>query len=114
MVGDEILIEIDETLNRLIENAEVIQKVDPKALSDQEIDSFQKTQESLLHHLIHMDELLERKRKVGPIDKRASRFQIQEKRVRFEQLKNLYTPTLSKPKQIIVPKRRRKKFLVLI
>ena len=54
MFGEEILLEIDGTLDQLIRNAEVIQKVDMLDLTETEIEAFKKTQESLLQHLMHM------------------------------------------------------------
>ena len=115
MLGDEILLEIDATLDRLIQNAEAIQKVELSDLSEIEIDSFQKTQESLIHHLIHMDECLERKR-VGVIDKRSASFKIQEKRTKFEHLKKTVHKNLAdiSGRHTIVCKRRRKKLLALL
>ena len=113
MVGAEILLEIDETLDRLIQNAEAIQKVSPSDLSEVEVEAFQKTQESLIHHLLHMDEQLATKR-TAVIDKRASHYQIQQKRTRFENLKRSYNTTLSEARKraLITPKRRAKKLLV--
>ena len=56
MVGEEIILEIDATLDRLICNAEAVQNVNFNELSETEIKAFQKTQESLLQHLMHMDQ----------------------------------------------------------
>jgi hypothetical protein len=113
MIGEEILLEIDETLDRLIQNAEAIGQVDPSDLSDVEIDAFQKTQESLLHHLIHMDEELAAKQVAIP-DKRSSRYRIQEKRSQFERLKQSYHATLAEARRpyAMMPKRRAKRLLV--
>ena len=116
MLGEEILIEIDATLESLIENAEAIQRVDVTDLLDHEIDSFQKTQESLIHHLIALDEKLESKRKKASVDKRSACFKIQEKRSRFEGLKRSYQAHFNeaKTKQAIICKRRRKKLLAFL
>lgn len=113
MLGDEILIDIDTTLDRLIQNAEAIQKVDIKKLLQHELDAFQKTQDSLIHHLLHMDELLENKRTCPPYDQRAARFKIAEKRCRFALLKQSYAPRIQKAKtqDSIFCKRRSKKLL---
>lgn len=112
MVGEDILIEIDGTLDQLIRNAEVIENVDLKDLSETEIDAFQKTQESLLQHLIHMDEFLVQKR-IGLKfqDKRSASYKIQEKLLRFERLKNSYHDSISRAqsKLPILLKRRSKK-----
>lgn len=113
MIGEEILIEIDGTLDQLIRNAEVIENVDLKELSETEIDAFQKTQESLLQHLIHMDEFLVIKRNsLKQQDKRSASFKIQEKLLRFEKLKHSYHQNISKvqSKLPILSKRKSKRF----
>lgn len=114
MVGEDILMEIDGTLDQLIRNAEVIEDVNLKELSETEIDAFQKTQESLLQHLIHMDEFLVAKRNSLKMqDKRSASFKIQEKLLHFERLKDSYNKSLSKAKKKlpILSKRRSKRFL---
>lgn len=116
MIGEEILQEIDATLDQLIRNASAIQSASIKDLSDTEIEAFQKTQESLLQHFIHMDQLLEAKRKgIGALDKKSSSYKIQEKRTRFETLKSDYRKTLAEAaKKQTVPilsKRKAKRFL---
>jgi len=96
MVGMEILIEIDATLDRLICNAEAIQHVSLTELSELELAAFQKTQESLLHHLLHMDQTLEAKKAGLRVqDKRSAQVQIREKRARFERLKTSYCKSLA-------------------
>ncbi len=114
MVGEDILLEIDGTLDQLIRNAEAIENVDLKNLSETEIDAFQKTQESLLQHLIHMDEFLVAKRNSLKLqDKRCASFKIQEKLLRFEKMKNSYHQSLSKAQRHlpILSKRRSKRVL---
>ena len=116
MIGEEILLEIDSTLDRLILNAEAIQNVKLEELSETELEAFQKTQESLLQHFIHMDQFLETKTKNLRVqDKKSSRNQIQEKLLRFEKLKNSYhkeiNHTLSRKSEIL-SKRRGKRILV--
>ncbi|MES2273568.1 MAG: hypothetical protein V4487_05215 [Chlamydiota bacterium] len=116
MLGEEIIIEIDTTLDQLIRNAEVIQNVDLKELSETEIEGFQKTQESLLQHLLHMDQFLETKSKSLRIpDKRSAGYKIQEKLLAFEKLKSAYSKNIKETavfrKNPILSKRRSKKFL---
>jgi len=60
MFSEDILYEIDLTLDKLIENAQAMKDI---SLLQEEIEAFQKTQASLLEHLIHMDNLLKEKRK---------------------------------------------------
>ncbi len=114
MVGQDILMEIDGTLDQLIRNAEVIEKVDLKDLSETEIEAFKKTQESLLQHLLHMDEFLVAKRNSLKMqDKRSASFKIQSKLLQFEKMKNSYHKNLSQlqSKMPILSKRRAKRFL---
>ncbi len=114
MVGEEILLEIDETLDQLIRNAEVIEKVDLKDLSETEIDAFNKTQESLLQHLMHMDQFLVAKKDSLKLqDKRSASFKIQDKLLKFEKMKSSYHKSLSAvgSKTPILSKRRNKRVL---
>lgn len=87
MFAQEILLEIDATLEQLIRNAETLRRVDMSELSDAEIDGFQNTQESLLHHLMYLDQTFEAKRKSVTFQNTKSvLFKIQEKHQRFEKL----------------------------
>lgn len=113
MVGEEILLEIDETLSQLIQNAEAIEKADLKDLTETEIEAFNKTQESLLQHLLHMDEFLVAKRNSLKLqDKRSASFKIQEKLLKFEKMKSSYHKNLSEAqrKTAILSKRKNKRF----
>lgn len=118
MIGEEILMEIDSTLDQLICNAEAIQTVSLSELSETEIEAFQKTQESLLQHLIHMDQFLETKSKSLKVqDKKSSRFQIQEKLQKFEKLKDSYHKNIYNTmhrKSEMLSKRRGKKLLASV
>ena len=117
MVGEDILLEIDKTLDQLICNAEVIENIDLKELSETEIEAFQKTQESLLQHLIHMDEFLSAKRQnLKMQDKKSASFKIQEKLLRFEKMKNSYHKSLSKAQKNLpfFSKRRSKRFFIKV
>lgn len=116
MFGEEILMEIDSTLDQLIRNAEAIQNVEMRDLSETEITAFQKTQESLLHHLLYMDQFLETKRKTLRLqDKRSASYKIQEKLLKFEKLKSKYSKNLSETarKTPILSKRRHKRLLAI-
>lgn len=110
MIGEEILIQIDQTLDQLIRNAEIIQKVDLKELSENEIEAFQKTQESLLHHFLHMDQHLEHTR----IDLRIQdrRRENYKKYSKFEKLKSAYYKNISEArKRAVLSKRKTKRLL---
>lgn len=116
MISEEIILEIDATLDRLICNAEAIQNVNLSELSETEIEAFQKTQESLLQHFMHMDQFLETKAKnLKTENKKSARNQIREKFVKFEKLKESYHKEISNTlmrKSEILSKRRCKKVLI--
>ena len=57
--GEEILSDIDLTLDQLIKNAATIQSISFDALLANEIEALQKTQESLLARLFHMNNLID-------------------------------------------------------
>lgn len=114
MFAEEILIEIDATLDNLIRNAEALNGAELSDLSDIEIDAFQKTQESLLYHFLHMDEALETKRKEVRIpNKNSASYKIQEKLDRLEKLKDAINNKIERTskKQPILSKRRGKRLL---
>ncbi|OGN55251.1 MAG: hypothetical protein A3D96_06680 [Chlamydiae bacterium RIFCSPHIGHO2_12_FULL_44_59] len=114
MIGEEILLEIDETLSRLIQNAEAIQSVQWNALSETEMNAFQNTQESLLQHLLHMDGCwLMRKNSLKNPRVHSSTLKIQEKLKHFEQLKTSYSKSISsaRKKTPFFSKRKKKSLL---
>lgn len=53
---EKILSEIDATLDQLIRNAQTLEGADWDHVSEIEIEAFQKTQESLLHHWLDLDQ----------------------------------------------------------
>ncbi|MES2344491.1 MAG: hypothetical protein V4494_00935 [Chlamydiota bacterium] len=78
--GEEILADIDTTLDQLICYADNIHMA---SLSDFEVDALQKTQESLLARLIHMEEMLN---KEGKPAKQKSLEGVQEKIKQYSKL----------------------------
>lgn len=62
---DDVLAEIDITIDQLLENAKVLKKIASKECYLDEISALEKTQESLIAHLIHMDEILKKKDKAS-------------------------------------------------
>jgi hypothetical protein len=87
MLGEDVLFDIDATLDSLIKNAEVLNEVSLKDLSEEEVMAFHKTQESLLNHLVSMDTMLEQKRKsIKKPDKRSVQYNIQEKLLKFKKI----------------------------
>jgi len=58
---DAVLFEIDATIDQLLENAKALKKISSKELYQEEVSALERTQESLIAHLIHMDEMLRKK-----------------------------------------------------
>lgn len=110
-MDQKIVYEIDNTLDQLIRNAEAISNADLQALSETELEAFQKTQESLLHHLLALDQLMVKKT-VATNGKTAST-RIREKRMRFNDMACEYTPRLSEmqERKSILSKRKKKRFI---
>lgn len=61
MERSEILNEIDGTMDQLIKNAAALNEVTSDPLYQTEVEALQKTQESLLAHLLHFDRFLKEK-----------------------------------------------------
>lgn len=55
---EKILVDIDTTLDQLIKNATTFERIASDALYAEELTALQKTQESLLARLVHMNDLL--------------------------------------------------------
>ncbi|MDE3046326.1 MAG: hypothetical protein KGJ02_06760 [Verrucomicrobiota bacterium] len=109
MICANIVHEIDKTLDQLIQNAEVISDVELSELSDTELEAFQKTQESLLQHLLHMDQFLSTSTQELYLNTKVP---LQEKLFKFEELKTHYTSHLEKTlrQRQLLWKRRSKRF----
>lgn len=99
MFSEEILCEIDLTLDRLIENIAAMKDV---TLLKEEIEIFQKKQENLLQHLIHMDKLLEEKSKTLKIPNHEQRkLSINKKLSKFEILNSKFINKASEKIRLI-------------
>ncbi len=61
--SEEILVDIDTTLDQLICNASAFEQIEAASLYEEEISALHKTQESLLARLVHMKDLLDHKHK---------------------------------------------------
>jgi hypothetical protein len=83
--GEEILADIDTTLDQLIHNAEALRMAPLQTLEEAEVVAMQKIQESLLAHLLHMDGLLDRDEKKQLLQKKAKK-ELQEKIAHFSRL----------------------------
>jgi pyruvate/2-oxoacid:ferredoxin oxidoreductase alpha subunit len=117
VVGEEILIEIDETLDQLIRNAEALKSANIQELTETEIEAFQKTQDSLLHHFLYMDQFLaEKKMSQKVVDARSVQCKIKEKLGQYEKLKSVCHSEIEKTyknKRALLLKRRAKKRLLV-
>lgn len=65
----DIISEIDDTIEQLIKNGKVLKNIETKKCYEQETEALNKAQESLLAHLIHMDDLLKSKKSQTPAEK---------------------------------------------
>ena len=94
--GEEILADIDATLDQLIENANVINQISLNSLFQDEVDALQKTQESLLSRLINMQSLLDNNsQKKKPLSKKTNIAPIQKKISCFSKLNALLIKQVS-------------------
>ena len=85
--GEEILADIDATLDQLIKNAEAVRGISFDTLFENEVAALQKTQESLLAHVIHMDQLMGEEKKKTPQRRKSMRYQeIKQKVAEFTKL----------------------------
>lgn len=82
--GEEILADIDGTLDQLIENADVLKRISLTTLYTSEVEALQKTQESLLARLVHMNDLLKGRKK--PEEGQEPLESIEKKILRFGKL----------------------------
>jgi hypothetical protein len=114
MIAEEILSRIDAALDQLIFNAETLNGINLSDLSEPEMDAFQKTQESLIHHLINMDRIYETTRKTNSLKSYPSlAYKIQKKHQRFEKLKKSINKAIPrKEKKISVFSKRNRKRLI--
>ncbi len=85
--GEDILADIDITLDQLILNAETISSISLNSLFTDEMQALQKMQESLLARLLHMNDLLEPDEKHTTLRKKPVEMGIiEEKMVTFGKL----------------------------
>ncbi len=114
MISETVLNEIDSTLEQLIKNAEILSQAEFSALSELELEAFQKTQESLLHHWMRMDRILQTSSQQGLAhQKNLTTHRIAEKAKRFKLLEpQVATATGEiRKKHSLFTKRRHKKLL---
>jgi len=104
MFSEDLVDEIDLTLDKLIENANAMKSVE---LTKEEIEAFQKTQESLLAHLVSLDQLLQIKRKILNLPKRKQ-ITIKSKMQTFQRLNSSFIKNTTKQIKLIKIRRLRK------
>jgi len=111
-MNEQIIQKMDQTLDQLIQNAEALSRTDLQTLCETELEAFQKTQESLLHHLLHMDQLMSKKTSSNPQDPRLAINRLRKKRTHFLSLASKYEPQMNErqEKRSILSKRRKKRF----
>ena len=101
----DILADMDATLDQLIRNAEVLRSVSIKSLEEKEIEALQKTQDSLLAHLVHMDQLLNKEKVTSSLPQREVNLAIKQKISHFGKLHTRLLKNVSM--RLGVPKRPR-------
>lgn len=97
---NQLLTEVDETLDHLIENAEALRGVDVASLLDEVLEAFQKTQESLLHRLLRIEEQMAAK-KIGrdaTLEKKRQRFLVLSTKLHVSIAEAMRHPLLCKRK----------------
>ena len=89
---EEFFTDVDETLDRLIENAETLEEIEAcKDDYEQEIETLESMQESLINHLMNLEELMEHDN-VRPSNQKV----LKEKVKRYSELNEEIIPTIGK------------------
>lgn len=88
---EEFFSDVDQTLERLIENAEMLEEIEsfPNEFGH-EIESLKSLQESLINHLLNLNELMEK----DSIDPYTNE-ELREKVIRYSELDKSILPKLS-------------------
>jgi len=93
---EEILADIDMTLDQLIKNAQ-ISAISGHQLHHSELEALQKTQESLIAHLLHMNIMVEKEKGELVLKKNQLRQKEFEKKIQtFERLNTKLVQTMKK------------------
>jgi len=85
----QLLEERDETIDRLLENEKMLKAISSDGFFEEEREALEKTQESLLAHLIHLQTFLDERRTEPSLSKQAvrtSQVRRRKKRKAFLQL----------------------------
>lgn len=93
--GQTILVDIDETLDQLIRNADAVNRIADRRRFTDEIKAMHKTQDSLIARLMHMHEVYENeKAKVEKREEKSQLSRIETKLTRFGKLNARMIATL--------------------
>ncbi|MBI3211481.1 MAG: hypothetical protein HYZ47_02200 [Simkania negevensis] len=76
--GEKIITDIDATLDQLLENQKILNRISASSHLDQELSALHKMQESLLAHLLYLDSYLKEKK-----EKKISSSTVHEKLLLF-------------------------------
>ena len=97
MVGEKLLAEIDATLGQLIMNAESMLEASFIEISCYEVEAMQKTQASLLAHLLHLDgEYAIQRKQQKASEKISEKTVIQKKLQKFQKLNTHFIERIAK------------------
>ena len=87
----ELLAEIDKTIDQLIENGETLKRISSDPQYNMEAAALEKTQESLLAHLMHLESYLQEKGETSPKLTPSIKKILSPPRVRHTKLKKFLT-----------------------
>lgn len=95
-----LLTEVEETLDQLIENAAMLAGIDLSLVSQEEMEAFQKTQESLLQRLLRIEEMMtaKRLRRDANLEKKRQRFLVLSTKLQVAISEAMRHPMVSKRK----------------
>ena len=100
MQVDDIFLEIDQTLDKLLYNAFKIKKNACLSLSEQEINIYKQKQKTLVNRLFYLDNLLKEKNDLH-IPKNSKAFNVQKKLLKFEQVSSCFIKSLSSKYKVV-------------
>jgi len=102
MFAQEILSEMDITIDKLIDNAETMNKLSNVGIIKEEIDSLQSIQEQLISHLIQMDsELKSKNKEIKKPNLNSASIKIRNKMRKFEGLNSKFISKTSEEINLI-------------
>ncbi len=86
-LGEEVLNDLDATIDALIANANTLRELERKQKFETEVQALKKTQESLLARILHRQQLLDEKRRRELTDRAAEKEELIDRKIEhFEKL----------------------------